>query len=235
MSDSRLRVLTANLLNGRADPDALARVIDERAVDVAALQELGPDQARAVSEVLPFGKLEPATDCNGMGIALRRPGEVRRLPLRHRDARVAELEPGEWPHLPEPLEVINLHIQAPHLFPPWETFRRRREQVRGVAGYLASAPRSRRLVAGDFNASPAWPAYRRLVSLLPDAIDAHARRRGQRPPATWGPWPGARGLFRIDHVLAMGLEVTHAEIVLLPGSDHRGVLVELAAGRSIAP
>jgi endonuclease/exonuclease/phosphatase (EEP) superfamily protein YafD len=229
MSDATIRLLTANLLNGRADARALARLLHERGVDVAALQELSPEQALAVAEVLPYGKLEPGTDYNGMGIALRRPGEVKRLPLRHRDARVAELQPAEWPALPGAVEVINVHIQAPHLLPPWETVRRRREQVRGVAGYLAAAPRERRIVAGDFNATPLWPAYRRLTALLPDAIDAHARRQGSRPAPTWSPRPGGRELLRIDHVLAQGLEVVRAEIVDIPGSDHRGVLVEIVA------
>jgi endonuclease/exonuclease/phosphatase family metal-dependent hydrolase len=227
MSEPTIRLLTANLLNGRADPSELARVVRERGVDVAALQELAPEQALAVAEELPFGKLEPSTDHNGMGIALRWPGEVKRLPLRHRDARVAELQPSEWPGLADAIEVVNVHFQAPHLLPPWETLRRRREQVRGVTGYLAAAPRERRLVTGDLNATPLWPAYRRLTALLPDAIAAHARRRGCRPARTWGPWPGARELLRIDHVLALGLEVAHAETVHLPGSDHRGVLVEL--------
>ena len=229
MPNRPIRLLTANLLNGRADPAALARLLREREIDVAALQELGDEQAAAVAEVLPFGKLEPADDYNGMGIALRRPAEVRRLPLRFRDARVTELSPAEWPSLAAPLEVMNLHIQPPHSLPPWASLLRRRDQLRAVAAYLAAVPRDHRVVAGDLNATPRWPVYRQLAALVPDAVERHAREQGHRPPLTWGPWPGAPRLLRIDHVLAHGVRVVHCETVAIRGSDHHGVLVEVLA------
>jgi endonuclease/exonuclease/phosphatase family metal-dependent hydrolase len=99
--------------------------------------------------------------------------------------------------------------------------------VTALTGYLSAAERAHRVVVGDLNATPLWPAYRELARHVPDAVATHARRRGARAARTWGPWPGAPRLLRIDHVLARGIAVLHAETVELPGSDHHGVLVEV--------
>jgi endonuclease/exonuclease/phosphatase family metal-dependent hydrolase len=224
-----IRILTANLLNGTAPAERFAEQLRALRVDVAALQEMGPEQAAAVAEVLPHGKLEPGLDHNGMGIALGRPAEVSRLPLRRRDGRVARLEASDW-GAHGPLEIVNVHIQAPHNGMPWTTWSLRRAQVSGLAAYLAEAPCPRRVVVGDFNATPLWPAYRRLVRQVPDETLRHARSRGRRPARTWGPLPGGPCLLRIDHVLAEGVTATHVETVAIEGSDHRGVLVDLEVG-----
>jgi endonuclease/exonuclease/phosphatase family metal-dependent hydrolase len=197
---------------------------------VACLQELASAQASAVSQVLPHGKLEPGSgprDHDGMGIALRRPARVQRLPLRRRDGRVAELLPGDWPGLPAPVEVLNIHLQAPHGAPPWRSFRQRRDQVRGIDAYLHAAPRPYRILAGDLNATPRWPAYRWLAGRFEDAAAGHARRAGSRVEPTWGPLRLGRAFLRIDHVLVLGFEVLHVAVVPIPGSDHRAVLAEL--------
>lgn len=195
------------------------------------------DQANAILQVLPHGKLEPGAhpgDHNGMGIALRRPAPVQRLPLRRRDGRVAELLPDDWPELEAPLEILNVHLQAPHAGLPWRVFPQRRDQVRAIEAYLQSAPRRQRVVTGDLNATPRWPAYRRLAGWLEDAAASHAARSGGRPSRTWGPRRLGMALLRIDHVLVRGLEVIHHAVLPLPGSDHRAVLVELRPARRLA-
>lgn len=223
-----MRILTANLLNGRAHPEILADRLAALRVDVAVFQELGTTQAGPIAEVLPYGKLEPSTDFHGMGIALARPGEVRRLPLPHRAARVAELHPAEWPELDTPAEVIALHILAPHATWPWRGFPGRREQVRRTLAYMAATPRAHRIVTGDLNATPLWPAYRRLRAGLRDVAVEGAVRAGHRwPLRTWGPWPGSPRLLRIDHVLADGFATRHFERIELPGTDHSALLLEL--------
>ncbi len=86
-----LRVLTANLLSGRADPVAFAGLVDELEVDVACVQELGPRLADALSRVLPGGRLGADGIGRGLGIACRHDAEVRRFPLPKRDGWVARL------------------------------------------------------------------------------------------------------------------------------------------------
>jgi endonuclease/exonuclease/phosphatase (EEP) superfamily protein YafD len=222
-----LRVLSANLWGGRADHQALARQIEELDVDAIAVQELSPVQASAISEVLPYGKLEATPDRGGMGIALRHPGNVQRLDLCHRDARVVELLPDEWPDLSDRIELINVHFQAPHCFPPWRSLARRRAQLRRLMAYLQGVPKPRRAVVGDFNATPIWPVYRSLASGLDDAAKLHAEVSCRRPTRTWGPWHGAPRLLRIDHAFLRGLSVDRFEVVAVAGSDHSGILVDL--------
>jgi endonuclease/exonuclease/phosphatase family metal-dependent hydrolase len=223
---SMLRLISANLRHGRADAGRFAELVREADADVVAVQELGPELAEVLAALLPHGKLEPTPDGMGMGVALRRPGAVERLPLPHRDAIVARLAPAEWPGLREHVEVMNVHISAPHTRVP-QSWRDRRGQVAGLEAYLAAASGPRVLV-GDLNATPAWPAYRRLASWLDDAALSVAAREGRAPARTWGPGPGTPRLLRIDHVLSDALEVHALRVVSLPGSDHSAVVVDVA-------
>ena len=222
----RFRLVTANLLNGRADPAAFARLVQALGADVVAVQELTAPQADALAGVLSFGRLEPAPDHSGMGIALRRPGNVTRMPLARRAACIAECTLDAVPGAA--VEILNVHIVAPHLLPTWRTFALRRRQVVALERYLDATPRPHRAIVGDLNSPPAWPLYRRLARRFRDAAVEAARQNGHRPGRTWGPWPGAPRLFRIDHVLVAGLAVHEARVVPLPGSDHSAVVVDLA-------
>lgn len=222
----KLRVMTANLWWRRADPAALAKCLEAVEPDVLAVQELGHEQAEAIASVLPYGHLEPRLDYEGMGIALRRPAEVRPLSLDRRDARVARLAPDLWPGLEREVEVVNVHVLAPHAFPFWRALRTRRGQVRALAHWLDENPHAARVLCGDLNATPAWPAYRRLAERLTDVAHHHAARSGERPARTWGPWHGAPRLLRIDHVFASGGQVLDVRPVSIAGSDHTAVVVD---------
>src|SRR5262245_11098290 len=63
----RLRVLSANLWNGGADPNGFVDLVARVRADVVAVQELTPPQADALGRYMPHGVLEPAHDYNGMG------------------------------------------------------------------------------------------------------------------------------------------------------------------------
>lgn len=227
----QLRILSGNLCNGGADPEALAELVRRSGADVAAVQELSRDQAEALAEVLPYGQLEPADDFTGMGIALRRPAKLERVALDYRDARVARLDPADWPELARPVELVNVHIAAPTVPPFWTQLVRRRAQLRGLLAYLEANPREARAVMGDFNATPVWPVYRGVASRLRDLAREHGRASGRRPRRTWPCWPrplhGLR-LLRIDHCFGQGVTAESFEVVDLPGSDHMGLLIELS-------
>ncbi|HWC02839.1 MAG TPA: endonuclease/exonuclease/phosphatase family protein [Methylomirabilota bacterium] len=224
MTAWRLRILSANLANGRADADAFGELVEAAGPDVVAVQELAPPQAEALARVLPFGKLEPAWDHHGMGIALREPGSVRALPLPYRSAFVAEL-PG--PADDESIEILNLHLAAPHVHPVVQRMKDRRGQLRHVLAHLDATPRRRRALAGDLNSTPLWPAYRRLRARFDDAAVEAARRIGRRPGRTWGPWAGSMRLLRIDHVLVRGLAAAETSVLPLRGSDHSALVADL--------
>jgi endonuclease/exonuclease/phosphatase (EEP) superfamily protein YafD len=227
MSD-RVRVLTANLWNGVADPAGFAELVERLAVDVVCTQEMSPEQAEALVRVLPHGHLEPRRDHNGMGIALRRPADLRRVRLPKRDAHVAELDPGAWPGLAAPLEILSVHIVGPHVWPPQRSWPTRRGQLRGLTAYLDAAERRARVLVGDFNATRGFPVYQRLLRRLDDGHARAAHRRGRRPGATWGPTPRAPRILRIDHALTESVHVDDARVVPIPGSDHSALLVDLS-------
>jgi endonuclease/exonuclease/phosphatase (EEP) superfamily protein YafD len=159
-----------------------------------------------------------------MGIALRSPGGERRLQLPYRSAFVAELA---WPEDEEPVEVLNLHLAAPHVHPILQRFWDRRGQLRDVIAHVHATPRRRRVLAGDLNATPLWPAYRRLRGHFIDAVEEAARRSGHRPERTWGPWSGSARLLRIDHVLVRGLAAATTRVLPLRGSDHSALVADL--------
>lgn len=222
----KLRVMTANLWWRKADPEALAKTLEAVEPDVLAVQELGHEQAEAIASVLPHGHLEPRLDYEGMGIALRRPADVRPLSLHRRDGRVARLAPELWPGLDREVEVVNVHVLAPHAFPFWRTLPTRRGQVHGLSRWLDDHPHAARVLCGDLNATPLWPAYRRVAERLTDVVHHHAARSGARAPRTWGPWHGAPRLLRIDHVFASGGQVLDVRHVPIAGSDHTAVVVD---------
>ena len=224
-----LRILSANLMNGGADPAAFADLVRTTRAEVVAVQELAPEQADALAGVLGHGRLDPRRDHRGMGIALAQPARASRIRLRYRDAHAVELDPAQWPGLASPLEVLNVHMaNAATLRRPLAQVARRRAQVSGILAHLDASPERARVLVGDLNATPLWPLYRRLATRLEDLPALHARRSGRRPARTWPRGLGRLRLLRIDHCLARGCELARVEVLDLRGSDHCALLVELA-------
>jgi endonuclease/exonuclease/phosphatase (EEP) superfamily protein YafD len=223
---SSIRILTANLRDGRADPAALVALIEALDIDVACVQELGARQAEALARVLPEGALGPNAIRRGLGIACRHPAAVERFSLPKRDAWVARLSPESWGQLREPIEIINVHIMGPHTWPyspRWDT---RRGQLAGLLRWIEREPQRPRAMLGDFNSSPIWPLYRSLAARLTDAA---AARPGSSRFRTWPHVPalGLTGLIRIDHCFLSNLVARDVQVVPIPGSDHLGLCVDV--------
>ena len=231
---STIRIVSANLSNGHADPHAFARLVEELDADVVAVQELDPAQARALAGVRAHGHLAPACDYQGMGIALRHPAGIRRVSLHHRDALVAQLDPSGWPSLEAPLEVLNVHIQAPHSWPWQRSFARRRAQLAALTQHLDDGQDRRRALVGDLNATPTWPVYRDLTRILSDAAVVHANGNGRRPAPTWGPLRRGPRMLRIDHVLVQHLRVEAFRVLPIRNSDHSAVVADLRVGDRVS-
>src|SRR5262245_18025094 len=124
-----IRILTANLLGGRADAGALVDLIDELRIDVACVQELGRPLAEALARALPGGRLGPDEINRGLGIACRHDAEVETFALPKRNGWVARLSPQSWEQLAEPIEIVNVHIMAPHTWPYFPNPHTRRRQL----------------------------------------------------------------------------------------------------------
>jgi len=222
-------------MNGRADPEAFADLVRSSGADVVVVQELSPEQARALDSVLPHGRFEPALDFTGMGIALRHPAGFDRLALAYRDARIARLDPAHWPALIDRLEIVNVHMASP-IFgaQAWARFSHRRNQCRGLVKYLDRTPGRTRAVLGDFNATSSWPLYRVVAGRLEDLALSHARSRSAKPARTWARWVGGPPLLRIDHCFGSGLRVDDFQVVAIRGSDHSGLVVDVSVDERMA-
>jgi endonuclease/exonuclease/phosphatase (EEP) superfamily protein YafD len=220
--------VSANLWNGRADAQAFAEQIAQLDPDVVAVQELSNRQAHALRQAIPHGVLEPDDDFFGMGIGLRYPAHVWRLPSVYRDPRLTEIAVSAPDGAVDHVEIINVHVQAPHSPPLGSGWLNRRGQLRELERYLDAHPGRRRIIVGDFNSTPIWPWYRRLRDRFVDAAVAAAERNTHRPQPTWGPWPGSPRVLRIDHARVSGLVVDNFQVVPIRGGDHSALVVDLS-------
>lgn len=226
-----MRIVSANLWNGRAHPEAFAELVAELEADVVAVQEMSPEQADALARVMPHGQLMPARDHSGMGLAARHRVAISLVPLYMRSAPVARLDPGDWSQLRSPVEVVNVHMYAPHVVVPKFGLPVRRRQIRDFERFLADegsdSLRDSRVLVGDFNATPWWPVYRWFAERFTDAATAAAGALGRSVRRTWGPWHGAPRLLRIDHAFVRGFEVEAFQVMTVRGSDHSAVILDL--------
>jgi len=239
--------VSANLFNGAVDPAWLLDFVRAMQADVVALQEATPRHVEMLARELPHGRFDEG-DHTGMGIALRNPAVASSVPMSWRHAQHALLAPKDWPQLTIPIDLMNLHVAAPHVgVPPLRSFVMRYRQVRSVEAHFDALPghgpfaRDRgelprgAVIVGDFNATPRWPVYKRLVMQFKDAALAIAERLRRPAERTWGPWPGSPRLLRIDHGLIRGVEVREFQVAAMAGSDHSAIIVDVETHTGSAP
>ena len=220
---SAIRIMTANLWGPHVDPDGLATVLSDVDPDVLAVQELDLPAAEVIAAHFKEHTLDPIGETMGSGIAARHAADITRIPLRYRSGWSAALSTDAWPQLSAPLEVVGVHLANPVGWPWWRSVAHRRYQVDGLLAHCDAAPR-RRVVVGDFNASPAWPVYRQLAERFTDGpLAANGAQRtwrfqGRTPP-----------LLRIDHAFGEDVQFTSARPVTVPGADHMGLVVDIEA------
>jgi endonuclease/exonuclease/phosphatase (EEP) superfamily protein YafD len=235
-----LRVLTQNMLIGRAPADALVALARATGTDVLFVQEL-TDEAAArlvqagIGEVFPhqmIGHSDGGTHYTG--IYARYPlcgGEVPGDGNGHRvgaGGPWAMRQQGARLDLPSgrSVQLICAHIPPPK--PPW--LPRCAERWQAELGRLpppGTQPGDLPVVlAGDLNATMDHAPLRGVL------------RRGYRDAAcevgnglvpTWGPEPhGHPPLLTIDHVLiGPGWAVLRTRVHRIPGIDHRALYAEL--------
>jgi endonuclease/exonuclease/phosphatase (EEP) superfamily protein YafD len=227
----RMRLMTANLLykNG-ASAEALSETLDVVKPDILAVQELTEPISEAITDRFTHHFLTYRPDGAGTAIAADRPITLDVFPLRHRSGVVATLRPEHWPEFAGPVEILNVHLANPIERLPGAIVTLRRDQIEAVEERLATTPH-RRVLCGDLNATPAWPAYRRLRHSYRDGVMEAATRQGKRPARTWAYSRRGPRLLRIDHVLVNDLHVEAAEALRVSGSDHFAVVVDLADAR----
>lgn len=210
--------MTSNVLMGRADPSAFASLLDEVQPEVLVVQELGHNLVPLIESRFAHHSLHPSDDFVGRGIATSFDAEFGsiEMPVRPGTSAAIDTGAGVW-------RVAGAHLANPIVWPFWRSVRARTDQLSAIDEWLDGVPSGPVVVAGDFNASPAWPAYKHLSGRLTDVV-AGAKARTEN---TWGWRPGWPTMLRIDHVFARGLEPEAVEVRPIVGSDHRAVVVDL--------
>jgi endonuclease/exonuclease/phosphatase family metal-dependent hydrolase len=217
-----LRVLTANLLNGHADPAALVAIVRDQRVEILAVQELTAaaverlDEA-GIGDVFPHRALHPAGRSHGSGIFSRYPlsnGSVRVHPCQKRQSSATVTLPGAGV-----LRVESAHPSAPN----WQDAACWRNDLRAQPAAGDGGPPA--ILLGDFNATLDHGLLRRVIAAGYRDAGA-ATGRGLRPT-----WPFAIHHYppvTLDHVLVdRRLGITQYTVIKVPGSDHRAVLTEV--------
>jgi endonuclease/exonuclease/phosphatase (EEP) superfamily protein YafD len=219
-----LRVLTANLLAGRAVAEVVAELVRRKQADVLFVQELTDDaaarlQLAGLGDLLPHRVMQPGPHGARGSIYARYP--LRGGPLA---APVPAARCTAWLDLPSGQSVQLACIHAAPPKPPWSPGATAR--WRSQLSALPAPGDSPRILAGDFNATLDHAQFRRL--LRRGYVDA-ASQAGNGLSPTWGPQPGRRpALLAIDHVLTdRGCAVVTTSAHWLTGSDHRALYAEL--------
>ncbi len=226
-----MRLMTANLMhkNG-ATAQALRETLDIVKPDVLAVQELTVPLLSTIADRFSHHLLAPRPDGPGIGMAADRPVTVDEVPMPYRSGMVATLQPEDWPEFGGRVEVFNVHLANPIGRWPRSMTGVRRGQVDAIESRTESMP-DRRVLCGDLNATPLWPAYRRLLRSYRDRVVDAAASQGNRPSRTWAPLRTGPRVLRIDHILVSGVGVVSAEALPLAGSDHFVVVVDLLGDR----
>jgi len=223
-----LRVLTINLLVGRADPEAVVARVRQADLDVLFVQELtiGAEtrlKQAGLEDLLPHGQIEhKGAGPRGSGIYARFPlseGPPVSSTFAAQPTALLELPDGEQ------VELICVHPRAPALQ------RGGSARWRAELAVLPAPGKLPRVVAGDFNATPDHAAFRDVLRL--GYADAGIETGNSLTP-TWGR-PGKDPWLTLDHVLvSRECAVLACSVHMVPGSDHRAVYAQIrlpAAGQ----
>jgi len=220
---SSLTVFSFNVLEGRADPAALAATLRADRPDLVVLPEAGQRYQRRLTPLLAgLGYRSWVTTSAGeqdrdgiLVLASARLGNLTGSPLELDTRR-------RWMTLTGgglgDLTLVAVHTAAP---------------VRDLPGWAAELSTLRQwcaegggphLVVGDVNATLDHAPLRAATAGCTDAAAA----RGEGLVATWPTaWPRWLGV-QIDHVFTSGGPVAASVQVLdLPGSDHRALLTRI--------
>lgn len=225
-----VRVAAANVLWSNPERDAVERWVREVDPDVLAVCELS-QATRLLLETrleewphrLRWPVLEHEWDAGTWGLAL-----FSKLPLEEPSIEFSALSSG-FPILCARVRSggTELALRSVHAMRPGNGWRI--EVRRGVFDRLGELCRDepQALALGDFNVAPTSPWFGRLL----DAGRLSDTRPGYGRQPTWAtPFWSGRWWIPIDHALVgAGLIVQGRRTGAIPGSDHRAVIVEVAA------
>ncbi|WP_336208169.1 endonuclease/exonuclease/phosphatase family protein [Nonomuraea sp. LPB2021202275-12-8] len=216
------KVLSINMLFGRADTQTIMKMVHELGPDVLNTQELTPgavdelDEA-GLRELMPHRVVEAEWSAGGSGLFSKHPlepltGVISRTAGHNMPAAKLALPGGR------PIEFIDVHP-----FPPLG--RQVIEWNEALESFPGASRDTVRILAGDFNASLDHAQMRRL---LDRGYKDAAAQVGAGLIPTWPSNKRIPPIITIDHVLVdhrVGVKAVSVHDV--PGTDHRAVFAEL--------
>ncbi len=225
-----LRVLTSNLLAGRAAAGEVVDLVRNTAADVLVVQELSGQAAAnfnsaGLDRLLPYAITDlDWPEPRGNGIYARHP-----LGACPQVMPTSSIQPVVTLKLPD----AQVHLACVHLSTPKHPW-----SAAGVARWradlaaLSMLPIPTRpadlplIVAGDFNSTVDHAEFRRVLGY--GLVDA-AVQAGNGLVPTWGLPPGGRfALLAIDHVLADDrCAVLGTSVHPVRGTDHRALFAKI--------
>ncbi|MCA2227896.1 endonuclease/exonuclease/phosphatase family protein [Nonomuraea aurantiaca] len=216
------RVLTINMLFGRADPQAILDLVRRFEPDVLSTQELTPEGVEALdtaglSGLMPYRVLQEEWSASGSGLYSKHPLK----PLYNVVPPVGHNMPAAMVSLPggKPVEFVDVHPFTP--LGPQVT-----QWIEALDGLPAASGDTVRVLAGDFNATLDHTPMRRLLSRgYKDAAD----QVGAGLIPTWPANKRVPPIITIDHVLVdRRVGVKEVSVHTVPRTDHRAVFAELS-------
>ncbi|WP_411732470.1 endonuclease/exonuclease/phosphatase family protein [Paeniglutamicibacter sp.] len=225
----QLTVLSLNAGRGHADPASLAAVVGDTDPDVLVLVESSERLLTALAAELPdrayahrTGKVVTGGSVDTVILSKHpfqeQPPAVLQSNGALFDAPVAVID---HPRLGQ-LRVAGMHPAPPTHAP--ESWVSTLQLLEAWKGEQAGMPL---VLAGDFNATPSHPQFRALAAGLADASPL----MGPFPAGTWPADSVIPAFTGIDHVLVRGLAVLDAERFTVPGTDHHGIVAQMASCR----
>ena len=231
-SAAELTVLSINVEFSRADATALATSIEEFHADVVVLIEV---EEPLISDVLSHGLREqlpyrtPTLTSSGDGgttILSRYPLTFEGM-IPVANGIVAFDQPSVLIKHPKlgTIRVAGVHPYAPIVEGggKWRTI------LRSLDSWQAQHQKIPLIMAGDFNATRAHPAFRELAS----SFDDTAAAAGILPIPTWPATLPGPAFLAIDHILARGLVATRWQRIWIPDTDHYGIVATLTGTRAV--
>jgi endonuclease/exonuclease/phosphatase (EEP) superfamily protein YafD len=225
-----IRVLTANVREGLAEPGPLAALARDRA-DVFVLQELSPELASKLTGLesnLPYRAVDAQPYAAGIGVWSRYPIErSSRDPGYQLGVVTASLR---VPGVSAPVSVLGAHLAGP--FP--QSIDNWKQDIAAfpdtLADLAATAGPGAAIVAGDLNATPDMRPFR---NLLTGGFRNAAEQAGAGLVPTFPGHGSGPAFIGIDHILTLNSTATDVQTVPVPGSDHLGVVATIHVPRQV--
>lgn len=213
------RLFLANVLSQNQDTESFLKLVDEVDADILCVQEVTERWQEALQPLeaeYTVHAAVPRPDNFGIALFSRLSGPLPEIEYGRDAAASLVLNTTV---AGQPLALLNLHAVPPL---GGQKAALRRQELQRARAWLDDQTGAAVLM-GDLNLTMYSPVYRDLVrgSQLKNA------RAGKGPLGTW---PAKAPIMRLplDQCLVQGVEVMDCRTVPIPGSDHLGLVVDIA-------